>query len=160
HDEARRILRDAGLAHELRPLPPGAAPEITDDAILGGRLRLHQQRRGHRVGHDAILLAAATDARAGDHVVDLGAGVGAAGLALLARVPGATVTLVEIDPDLASLARENIARNSYGTRARVAEFDITGPREAFAAAGLDAACADHVMMNPPFNDPAQQNVSA
>ena len=56
--------------------------------MLGGRLRLEQPRRGHRVGHDAILLAAACPARAGERAVDLGAGVGAAGLALAARVDG------------------------------------------------------------------------
>ena len=73
---------------------------MTDDAVLGGRLRLLQKRRGHRVGHDAILLAAATDARPGDRVIDLGAGIGAAGLAVAARVPDVDVTLEEIDPEL------------------------------------------------------------
>ena len=65
--------------------------DISDDAVLGGRLRLRQPRRGHRVGHDAILLAAATGGRAGEQAVDLGAGVGAAGLALAARVAGLDV---------------------------------------------------------------------
>ena len=56
--------------------------DLTEDAVLGGRLRLRQPRRGHRVGHDAILLAASCPARPGDKVADLGAGVGAAGLIL------------------------------------------------------------------------------
>ena len=43
---------------------------VTEDAVLGGRLRLKQPTRGHRVGHDAILLAAATEAYAGEHVVE------------------------------------------------------------------------------------------
>src|SRR4051812_1517934 len=60
---ARQLLEDAGLAHELRPGPSGPKPEMTDDAVLGGRLRLMQKKRGHRVGHDALLLAAATAAR-------------------------------------------------------------------------------------------------
>ena len=80
--------------------------------MLGGRLRLRQPARGHRFGHDAILLAAACPARAGEQVVDLGAGVGAAGLALAARVDGMPVTLVEIDPQLAALAAENAAAQS------------------------------------------------
>ena len=159
HDEARRLLEDAGLAHELRPLPAGQAADTTDDAVLGGRLRLVQQRRGHRIGHDAILLAAATGARAGDQVVDLGAGVGAAGLALARRIPDATVTLVEIDPELAALATENIERNGLGERARVAVLDVAAPSEAFAAARLGPGSADRVMMNPPFNDPSRQNSS-
>ena len=69
-------------------------------------------KSGHRAGHDAILLAAATEARAGDRVVDLGAGVGAAGLALARRVAGIDLVLVEIDAVLAGLARANAAANA------------------------------------------------
>src|SRR2546428_8646738 len=90
--------------------------EVTEDAALGGRLRLKQPTRGHRVGHDAILLAASCPAVAGDAVVDLGAGVGGAGLALAVRVGGTSVTLVEIDADLAALAAENAQRNGLAGR--------------------------------------------
>src|SRR5262245_65885300 len=89
---------------------------LTDDAALGGRLRLRQPARGHRFGHDAILLAAATPAAAGEVAIDLGAGVGAAGLALAQRVAGLAVRLVEIDPALAALAGANAARNGMGAR--------------------------------------------
>jgi tRNA1(Val) A37 N6-methylase TrmN6 len=67
---------------------PVEAPDgdVTDDAVLSGRLRLLQPRRGHRFGHDAVLLAAATAARDGDRIVDLGAGVGASA----SRSPGAS----------------------------------------------------------------------
>ena len=122
------------------------AGDVTEDGILGGRLRLRQPKRGHRVGHDAILLAAACPARAGERVVDLGAGVGAAGLALATRVPDTTVTLVEIDPALAALAAANAERNDLAGRVRVAVLDVAAPARAFAAAGLapesDCARAD------------------
>ena len=131
----------------------------TDDAVLGGRLRLIQPRRGHRVGHDAILLAAATGGRAGEQVVDLGAGVGAAGLALAARVPGLRVTLIEIDPALASLAADNIVRNGLGERVRACALDVASAARSFAAEGLPAGSAARVLMNPPFNDPARQRPS-
>ena len=136
-----------------------AGVDITDDAVLGGRLRLLQPRRGHRFGHDAILLAAATDARAGEHAVDLGAGVGAAGLALALRVPGLAVTLVEIDQDLAALAAENAHRNGLTDRVSAIALDVGGPARAFAAAGLQPGCAARVLMNPPFNDPARAQAS-
>ncbi len=58
----------------------------TEDGFLGGQLRLRQPKSGHRAGHDAILLAAATSAQAGHKVVDFGSGVGTAGLALARRV--------------------------------------------------------------------------
>ena len=116
---ARRLLEDAGLAPRVAAAAARPRPdEHTDDAVLGGRLRLTQKKRGHRVGHDAILLAAATAAQPATASVDLGAGVGAAGLALAVRVPGVDVTLVEIDPELAAIAAENIARNGLDERVR------------------------------------------
>lgn len=133
--------------------------EITDDAVLGGRLRLLQPRRGHRFGHDAILLAAATGARAGERAVDLGAGVGAAGLALAWRVPGLAVTLVEIDEGLAALAAENARRNGLADRVRAVALDVGVPARAFAAAGFAPGCAERVLMNPPFHDESRTNVS-
>jgi tRNA1(Val) A37 N6-methylase TrmN6 len=133
--------------------------EITEDAVLGGRLTLRQPRRGHRVGHDAILLAAATDVRAGEHVVELGGGVGAAGLALAQRVAGVRVTLVEIDSALAALAQDNAARNGLADRVQIAVLDVAAPEREFGAAGIAPGAAARVLMNPPFNDPVRQNLS-
>jgi tRNA1(Val) A37 N6-methylase TrmN6 len=138
------------------PVEPqsGAIPsDITDDAVLGGRLRLLQPRRGHRFGHDAILLAAATPATDGDRAAELGAGVGAAGLALAARVPGVRITLIDIDPGLAALATENAARNRLSGRVDAVALDVAAPAADFAAAGLAGASCDILLMNPPFNDP-------
>jgi tRNA1(Val) A37 N6-methylase TrmN6 len=132
---------------------------LTEDAVLGGALRLRQPRRGHRVGHDAILLAAACPAQAGEHVVDLGAGVGAAGLALAVRARDIAVTLVEIDPDLAALAADNAALNGMAARVRSVVLDAAAPARAFAAAGLAPESVARVVMNPPFNDPVRQKTS-
>jgi tRNA1(Val) A37 N6-methylase TrmN6 len=134
-------------------------PDLTDDAVLGGRLRLLQPRRGHRFGHDAILLAAATPARDGDRVADLGAGVGTAGLALAARVPGAYVKLVEISAGLTALAALNAARNQFVDRVNAIALDVGAPAADYAAAGLPPASCDAVLMNPPFNDPTRHKPS-
>ena len=125
--------------------------DCTDDAVLGGRLTLRQPARGHRFGHDAILLAAATPAAEGEVAVDLGAGVGAAGLALARRVAGLAVRLVEIDDGLAEPAAGNAARNGLADRVSAHALDVAAPAAAFAAAGLGAECADRVLMNPPFH---------
>ncbi|HEY5379558.1 MAG TPA: methyltransferase [Pseudolabrys sp.] len=124
--------------------------ETSEDAVLGGRLRLRQPLRGHRVGHDAILLAAATAGRAGERVIDLGAGVGAAGLALASRVPGLRVTLVEIDAALCELAAGNARFNNLSDRVDVLNADVE------AVTGLTA---DRVLMNPPFHDATRANLS-
>ena len=134
--------------------------DLSDDAALGGKLRLLQPRRGHRFGHDAILLAAATGAGAGEHAFDLGSGVGAAGLALAARVTGARVTLVEIDPALSALAAENIERNGMAGRMSAVTLDVAAAADVFTAAGLSAESADHFLMNPPFQDGASGTLPA
>lgn len=138
---------------------PGAiaADRTTEDRFLGGRLRLRQPCTGHRAGHDAMLLAAATAATPGDRVVEFGAGVGAAGLALAARVAGLDLVLAEIDPTLVALAQGNAAANHLPARA--VSLDIAGSADAFAAAGLMPDSVDAVLMNPPFNDPARHRGS-
>jgi tRNA1(Val) A37 N6-methylase TrmN6 len=77
--------------------------------------------------------------------------VGGAGLALARRVDGLAVTLVEIDPVLTALARENAERNALSERVRAVCLDVAAPAAAFAAAGLAAGSAHRVLMNPPFN---------
>jgi tRNA1(Val) A37 N6-methylase TrmN6 len=131
--------------------------DCTEDAFLGGRLRLRQLKTGHRAGHDAMLLAAATSAGAGHRVVDLGAGVGAAGLALARRVEGVDLVLAEIDETLAALARSNAAANAIA--ADVIVLDVESGAEAFAVAGLPPDSVDAVLMNPPFNDSARHRAS-
>jgi tRNA1(Val) A37 N6-methylase TrmN6 len=137
----------------MSELPTG----VTEDAFLGGKLRLRQLQSGHRAGHDAVLLAAATPARPGDRVADLGAGVGAAGLAVAKRVTGIELILAEIDEGLAELARVNALANEIV--ANIAVLDVTSGAEAFASCGLGADSVDIVLMNPPFNDPARHRAS-
>jgi tRNA1(Val) A37 N6-methylase TrmN6 len=131
--------------------------DVTQDAFLGGRLHLRQPKSGHRAGHDAMLLAAATPARPGQRVVDFGAGVGAAGLAVARRVAGIELVLVEIDAGLADLARENAAANAIP--AEIIVLDVTSAADVFAASGLTPDSVAVVLMNPPFNDPARHRAS-
>lgn len=132
--------------------------ETSEDAVLGGRLRLRQPKRGHRVGHDAILLAATTGGRAGEHAVDLGAGVGGAGLALARRIDDLRVTLVEIDEGLCALAADNARSNGLAERVRAIACDAEN-LAALTAHGIAAGSVDRVLMNPPFNDSRRHNVS-
>jgi tRNA1(Val) A37 N6-methylase TrmN6 len=131
--------------------------DVTEDAFLGGKLRLRQPKSGHRAGHDAMLLAAATPVRPGDRVVDLGAGVGAAGLAVAKRVAGIELVFVEIDEGLAELARANASVNAIAAETLV--LDVTSSAENFVGAGLAPESVDVVLMNPPFNDAARHRAS-
>jgi tRNA1(Val) A37 N6-methylase TrmN6 len=128
-----------------------ASGAVSTDDFLGGRITIVQSRRGHRAGSDAVFLAASVPARAGDRVLDVGAGVGVAGLCLLARVPSATVTAVEIDAGLCTLAETNAARNDFAARFTGVNADVTSPGKVLGAAGLKREGYDHLMVNPPFH---------
>jgi tRNA1(Val) A37 N6-methylase TrmN6 len=121
----------------------------TDD-FLGGRISVVQPQKGHRAGSDAVLLAASVPARAGERVLDIGAGSGVAGLCLLARVQGVDVTAVEIDKGLAALAARNAAANGFAGRFRSIAADVTSSGKALAAAGLKRESYHHLIANPPF----------
>lgn len=145
------------MLNKMPAEPSAGRGAVSEDKVLGGKLVLRQPVRGHRFGHDSILLAAATPAQAGEQAVELGSGVGAAGLALARRIESLSVTLVEIDPALTALATENAACNGLAARVRAVCLDVAAPAAAFAAAGIASGAADHVFMNPPFNAP--QNAS-
>ena len=130
---------------EMGDNPGQMAQELTDDRILGGQLRLLQPADGHRIGQDAILLAAAVAAQAGELALEGGAGVGAASLCLAHRVPGLSVDAIEVDPTLAELCRENAGRNGLVDAVAVYCADIADPPYR-----VTAETYHHVFMNPPF----------
>jgi tRNA1(Val) A37 N6-methylase TrmN6 len=143
-------------------LSPGLESEriadgLTEDRWLGGQLVLVQPKGGHRVGTDAALLAAAAGTPEG-RIVDVGAGVGAAGLALAQRSKAALVDLIEIDADQARLAGINAERNRLAAQARVLRLDVlkSGERR---TAGLVDETAGCVVTNPPFFDSGRVRAS-
>lgn len=117
--------------------------DLREDAFLGGRLRITQPARGYRAGADAVMLAAACPARAGDSVLELGCGAGVAMLCLAARVPDLRLTGLELQEEYAALAQANAAAN--GIAATVIRGDL-----AHMPVGLRATGFDHVIANPPY----------
>ena len=93
---------------------------------------------------DAVLLAAAVDAHAGERVLDLGSGVSAVGLCLAARVAGGTVVGIELQPVLAALAERNARLNDVAERMRTIVHDVAQPLP------IGLGTFDHVVTNPPY----------
>jgi tRNA1(Val) A37 N6-methylase TrmN6 len=121
--------------------------------LFAGRIRLAQLGTGHRVGTDAVLLAAAAPLDRVRRAADLGAGVGAVGLLYAVDNPEAEVRLLEIDPEAAALARANIAANGLEGRVVVEEGDAL----AAVSAGPPV---DLVLTNPPYLPAGRVRASA
>ena len=122
--------------------------EPSADLLLGGRLRLLQNPTGHRAGTDAVLLAAAAGTPEGPFI-DVGAGVGTAGLMVASRCPGVPGLLLEADPGAAELARRNCIANGLADRLAVVAGDLFA-RGAARPAALRPEAAALVVTNPPF----------
>jgi tRNA1(Val) A37 N6-methylase TrmN6 len=125
---------------------------VTDDAFLGGALTILQPMSGYRAGLDAVLLAAAVPARAHRlRALDVGAGVGTAGLCLARRLTNSDVTLLEKEPALALLAADNVERNGLSSRVVVVEGEVGMQASLLGARGIAPESFDHVIANPPYH---------
>ena len=115
------------------------------DKFLDGRVVADQTGAGFRSGLDAVMLAAAVAAGAGETTLELGSGAGVASLCLMARVPSCTVWGLEIDPELVRLANANARANNAADHVHFLAGDTLAPpaelRREF----------DHVFCNPPFH---------
>lgn len=119
--------------------------DTTRDAFLGGRITLEQPAKGYRAGVDPVLLASAVGARAGQSVLELGCGTGAALLCLAARVPDLGLYGAEVQPHYADLCRKNALANGFNV-----VIDDADIRE--LSHGIKAMSFDHVFANPPYFD--------
>lgn len=135
----RRSRGGAGLS------APAAEPGLTEDTLLDGRVRFRQPANGARAAIDPVFLAAAVPAEAGQSVLDIGCGSGAAMLCLAGRVPQCRVVGLELQRELARLASDNALLNGMEGRVSVIAGDLLRPPPR-----LSPGMFDHVMANPPY----------
>lgn len=128
--------------------------DLTEDALLSGRVRVIQPRKGQRASADAVMLAAAVPSGPGMRALDLGCGTGVGMLCLAARVPGVIVDGVEIQEDLVALCTRNIAANGMTGRLQVVAGDIRR-----RVPGIAPNSYDQVFANPPYFDVARHRAS-
>ncbi|HXC56438.1 MAG TPA: DUF2007 domain-containing protein [Rhizomicrobium sp.] len=146
----RLMVADDDFERGLALLKEGVArrqapPEVTADRFLGGKLTVRQFADGFRAGLDAVMLAAAVPAEAGEAVLELGSGAGTASLCLAARAAGVTVTGAEIESELVTLANGNATQNGLGDRVVFVTVD------ALALPSDMRRDYAHVLCNPPFH---------
>lgn len=152
-------MPESGLLGSGHPAPDETPDETIDAFHYGGFHVVQPKGRGHRSGMDAMLLAALVATDRACRVADLGAGAGAAGMAVASRLPQADVLLVERSADMVEFARKGLglaANDHLAGRVSVLQADVSLTGRARVAAGLPDDHFDHVIMNPPFNDPGDR----
>ncbi len=137
------------MASDERPGP------LTEDRLLGGRVKIRQPKQGFRVSIDTVLLSAAVPCGDGDRVLEPGAGVGGAALTLVARVPGCSVVGLESQRGLVGIAGENVRLNGMSERVDIVMGDLVNLPSRLALGAFD-----QVMMNPPFNEAGRTHAPA
>lgn len=119
---------------------------ITIDSLLQGRLQVRQGRDGYRFSVDAVVLAHFAGPLSSEKILDLGTGCGIIPLILAHRFEKVCIHGVEIQPELARIAAENIRANGKEDRVRIHCRDMKQVTEE-----LIFGPADVVICNPPFH---------
>ena len=133
------------------PMAPSAVPvSLTEDAFLGGRLRVLQPEKGYRAGIDAVFLAASIPCVAGETLFEAGIGTGVAALCAIARNPTIHVTGIEIAARYAMLCEENAKRNGFGHSLRVIHADVKEALRKDLSHLPQHGSFSHAFANPPY----------
>ncbi|HHW32239.1 MAG TPA: tRNA1(Val) (adenine(37)-N6)-methyltransferase [Clostridiaceae bacterium] len=118
--------------------------ERIDDLQLNG-LRIIQKREGFCFGIDAVLLANFADVRKKDKVIDLGTGTGIIPILLSGKTQAASITGIEIQPDMAEMASRSVRLNGLEERVSIICMDLRKSVEYFGASKFNV-----VISNPPY----------
>jgi tRNA1(Val) A37 N6-methylase TrmN6 len=132
------------------PSGGGTPNSLTEDAFLGGRLRILQPERGYRAGIDAVFLAAAIPANGGETIFEAGIGAGAAALCLISRTPAIHVTGMEVAARYAMMCEENAKRNGFGHLLKVIHGDVKEALRKDLAHLPQHGTFAHAYANPPY----------
>ncbi|RLB05745.1 MAG: SAM-dependent methyltransferase, partial [Deltaproteobacteria bacterium] len=127
-------------------LSPPSTAEETLDSLLGGKIKVVQQRDGYRFSIDALLLAGFVYLRRGEKVIDMGTGVGIIPLILGKRGEGGCQIIgVEIQEKLVELAKKNVSLNKLEDLITIFQGDIRELNNTFSPSSFDV-----VVANPPY----------
>jgi tRNA1Val (adenine37-N6)-methyltransferase len=123
--------------------------QIHDDesleSLFGGRLRILQKKKGYRYTIDSVLLAHFVEPKKGERILELGAGSGVISLLLAFRNPGVRVTGLELQAELADMAKRSISMNGLEGRVDIIPGDVRNAPDL-----LEARSQDVVVFNPPY----------
>jgi len=118
--------------------------ERIDDLQLGG-LKIIQDPQGFCFGIDAVLLSSFAKAKYKETVVDLGTGTGIIPLLMYGKYKPKKIIGVEIQKEVADMAKRSIKLNGLDDKIEIYEGDI---KDCFKYLGVNIY--DVVVTNPPY----------
>jgi tRNA1(Val) A37 N6-methylase TrmN6 len=138
--------------------------EWTQDGFLGGQLTVRQPKKGFRAGSDAVLLAASILDKGSFSVLDVGCGVGTAGLCVKWRYPDCQVYGIEFQKILLKAATHNFEQNQLANGFTAIDADIGNKTDFCEVVGPNDRpflqdSFDHVITNPPFYEDGKAQLS-
>ncbi len=111
-------------------------------APCGEMLKIIQNPSWFCFGTDAVLLANFAEVRSGDEVMDLGTGTGIIALLLAAKTKAKHIDGLEIQNDVAEMAKRSVIYNSLTDKVNIINGDIVGYKS--------DKKYDVVVCNPPY----------
>jgi len=118
--------------------------ECLDDLQLNG-LKIIQKNKGFRFGIDAVLISNYVKVEKNMKIIDLGTGTGIIPILLSAKTEAYHITGVEIQPEMAEMARRSVILNNLENRIDIIEGDFRRSIDMFGPGSFDA-----VVVNPPY----------
>lgn len=119
--------------------------ERIDDLELNG-LKIIQNKNGFCFGMDSVLLSDfAKEIKKNSTILDMGTGTGILGILLSAKTQDTEITGVEIQPEVAKMAKRSVQLNHLEGRIHIICEDIKKLKEIYEAGSFDA-----IVTNPPY----------
>ncbi len=121
--------------------------KIKDDETLDGPdgLKILQKKKGYRYSQDSLQLVDFALIKKNDEVIDLGTGCGVMTLILAKKGFGKRIVGLEVQKELADLARRGVDLNGFQEKIEIVEGDIKRVKFLFTPSSFD-----YVITNPPY----------
>jgi tRNA1(Val) A37 N6-methylase TrmN6 len=118
--------------------------EVMETTLLRGRVKLLQPRVGFHASLDTVFLAAAVPVWNNWNILDIGCGVGSAGLCVIARNKNIYLTGLDIQQEMVDLALQNAALNDVSDRCHFFSGDLRNEKS------IPDNSFNSILMNPPY----------
>lgn len=125
-------------------MPPSSGPDVIETTLLRGQVKLLQPREGFHASMDTVLLAAACPVRDGQRLLDVGCGVGSAGLCVSLKKENISLFGIDIFNENIDIARQNAQLNGLVQNCR---FECSSLQQDTV---FEDNYFDCVITNPPY----------